>query len=132
MGSFSRALYDIYWHTTFLTSKCSFSFICLFINAEFILLIKNSCMISMLGNNFFIELVNVPLINKIIWVSGIQFYNTLSIYCTVCLPAQVMSPSISISFFTFFHPLPCGNHQPHCWLCPWVFFLFPLFNPSLF
>ena len=47
-----------------------------------------------------IEFIGVTLVNKIVWVSGAQFYNASSVYFIVCLPPQVKSFSISI------HPPP--------------------------
>ena len=50
--------------------------------------------------------------NQIIQVSGVQFYNTSSVYFIVCLPPQVKFPSITIyTLFTPFHLLsaPSGN-----------------------
>ena len=44
----------------------------------------------------FIEFIGVTLANKIIQASGAQFYNTSSVYCAVCSPSQVKSPSITI------------------------------------
>ena len=41
----------------------------------------------------FIEFVGVTLVNKILQVSGAQFYYTSSVYCTVCSPPQVRPPS---------------------------------------
>ena len=38
----------------------------------------------------------MTLVNKIIQVSGVPFYNTKSLYCIVCSPPQIMSPSITI------------------------------------
>ena len=59
-----------------------------------------------------------------LWVSGIQSYDTSSVYCIVCSPPKVKAPSVS-------HPLspldpllpppppfPPGNH--HTVLCLWV------------
>ena len=44
----------------------------------------------------FIEFIEKILVNKIIHVTSAQFYNTLSVYCTVCLPPQVKFLSITI------------------------------------
>ena len=53
---------------------------------------------SILKNlKFFIEFIRVRSVNKVIWMSSVQFYNTSSVYCIVCLPPQVKSP--------FFHYL---------------------------
>ena len=79
----------------------------------------------------FTEFVGVTLVNKILQVSGAQFYNTSSVYCTVCSPPQVRPPST-----TTYPPIPSstspdpGSH--HCWLCPRVLSLrsFSL-NPSI-
>ena len=40
------------------------------------------------------------IVNKITQVSGVQCYTTSSVYCTVCSPPLVKSPSITI-----YHPL---------------------------
>ena len=45
---------------------------------------------------FFIEFIRVTLVNKIIYISGLQFYNTpvlynTSVYCIVCSLPQVES-----------------------------------------
>ena len=56
---------------------------------------------------FFIEFIEVILVNKIIWVSDVQFYNTLAVCCTVCSPPQLKSPS-----FTIYSPLPSSTF-PH-------------------
>lgn len=40
------------------------------------------------------------MINKIISVSGIQFYHTSSVYCIVYVPPQVKFPSITIGRFS--------------------------------
>ena len=44
----------------------------------------------------FIKCTGMTLLNEIIQVSGIQFYNTSSVYHIVCLPHQVKCPSIII------------------------------------
>ena len=48
-----------------------------------------------------IEFVEVIVVHKIIQVSGVQFYKTSPVYCTVCSPPKVKSPSITI-----YPPLP--------------------------
>ena len=53
---------------------------------------------------FFITPIGVTVANKIKEVSGILFYNTSSVYCTVCSPPQVKSPSITI-----YSPLPSST-----------------------
>ena len=57
----------------------------------------------------------VTLVNKFIQVSGIQFYNTSSVYCVVCSPPKVKSPSITIypplPSSTAPTPSPSGNHR---------------------
>ena len=49
----------------------------------------------------FIEFIGVTLVNKILQVSGVQFYNTSPVYCTVCSPPHLKSASITI-----YPPLP--------------------------
>ena len=44
----------------------------------------------------FIEFIGLTLVNKIIEISGVQFYNTSSVHCTAYSPLQVKSPSITI------------------------------------
>ena len=66
-----------------------------------------------------IEFIGVALINKIMLVSGTHFYNTPSVYCTVCSPPQVKSPSITIyPPFTLSylppHPFPSGDQHTVC------------------
>ena len=51
--------------------------------------------------SFFIELIGEALVNKIIQLSGVQFYNTSSVCCSVCSLPKVRSPSI-----TFYPSLP--------------------------
>ena len=45
---------------------------------------------------FLIEFFGVTLVNQIIQVSGVQFYNISSIHCIVCSSPQVKPPSILI------------------------------------
>ena len=54
---------------------------------------------------FFIEFIGMTLVNC---TSGVQFYNTSSVYCIVFSPSQVKSPSITIYPYTLFylHPVP--------------------------
>ena len=77
-------------------------------------------------------LIGVTLVNKIIQVSGAQFYNTSSVHCSVCSPPQVKSPSITI--YPPYPPPPLPPWQSwHCCPCPWVLSFFPfLFNPRTF
>ena len=51
-------------------------------------------------------------------VSGVLFYNTSSVYCIVCSPPQVKSPSITIyHFFSFFYLLPYPlNSRSYAWI----------------
>ena len=56
---------------------------------------------------FCIEFIEVALVNKIIQVSGVQFYKTSSVYCIVCSPPQVKSPSTTI------YPLIPSSNSPH-------------------
>ena len=64
----------------------------------------------------------MTLVNKIIHVSGAQFYNTSSVYYIVRSPPQVMSQSMP-----FIPPIPSSTpspwQSPHCCLCPWDFSL---------
>ena len=58
------------------------------------------------------EFVGVTLVNKIIWVLGVQFYNTLSVYCIVCSP-----PNVQFPFITVYPPFTLylsGNHTIIC------------------
>ena len=75
----------------------------------------------------FIKFIQVTLVNKIIEVSGVQFYNTSSEHCIMCLPPQVKSPCIPmyppIPSSTLLHPSP-SQQSPHCCPYPWAFFLF--------
>ena len=49
---------------------------------------------------FFIEFIGVALVNKATQVSGVQFYNTSSVYHAVCSPPE---SGLSTTIF----PLPC-------------------------
>ena len=65
---------------------------------------------------FKIDFIGVTLVNKIIYVPGVQFHNTPSVYCIVCSPPQVKSPATTIyAPFAVFYPLPppfpSGNHH---------------------
>ena len=51
----------------------------------------------------------MALVNKIVSVSGVQFYNTSSVHCIVCSPPQVKSPPITIHPLSTLFPLP---HPP--------------------
>ena len=44
----------------------------------------------------FIEFIGVTLANKILQASRVQFYNSSPVYCIVCSPLKVQSPSITI------------------------------------
>lgn len=45
---------------------------------------------------FVIEFMGVTLLNKIMWVSGVQVYNTSSVCGIVGSPPHVQSPSLTI------------------------------------
>ena len=52
---------------------------------------------------FITGFIGVTLVNEIIQVSGVQFYNASSAYCIVCSPSKIKSPSVTIyPAFTFF------------------------------
>ena len=83
---------------------------------------------------FLIEFIGVILVNKLIQVSGAQFYNTASEHCVVCSPlppAQVKSQPITIylsSTFLYLRP-HLGDH--HTVVHVHEFFPFSLLlNPS--
>ena len=73
----------------------------------------------------------MTLANEMIQVSGVQFYNASPVYCTVCSPPQVKSPSITISFYrlsTLFHsptPSPSSNLHTVVCVCEFSFCLIP-------
>ena len=85
---------------------------------------------------FLIEFVGVTLVNKIIQVSGAQFYNTSSVHCTVCspLPPHPKS-SLCPSPFSAPHlpPTPCFASPGKCHTAVHNpgFFLYFLLNPSI-
>lgn len=58
------------------------------------------------GGFFFIEFIGVRLVNKMIQVSGEQFYYTSSDCCIVCLQPKVKSTSITVypPFTLFYFP----------------------------
>ena len=61
-----------------------------------------------------IEFIGMTLVNKFIQVSGVQFYNTSSVYCIVYSPPQVKSsiiiyPSLPSSTSPS-SPFPYGSH----------------------
>ena len=59
----------------------------------------------MLSPKSFKKCIGVTLFNRIMWVSGVQFYNTPSVYCIVCSPLQVRSPSSTVSpLYPLFYP----------------------------
>ena len=64
-----------------------------------------------------IKLAVVILVNKIIQVSGIHFYDKWSVYCIVCSPSKVRSSATIWCTlpFTTLHLLPSGN-LPYCCL----------------
>ena len=66
------------------------------------------------------------LVNKIILVSGVQFHNTSFVFCVVCSPPWVKSPSITI-----YPPFPSGNRHAVVCVYEGFFSLIPLlFSPS--
>ena len=72
----------------------------------------------------FTEFIAVTMVNKIIYVSAVQFYNTSSVYCIVCLPPK---SSLLPSHLSLINPLlrpPSLCQSPCCCLCAWVFLLF--------
>ena len=76
----------------------------------------------------------MTLANKIIQVSGAQFYNISNVHCTVCSPPQVTSLPSPLPPDTLLHrPSPhLPQQSPHCCSCPWVFsFLLNPFTPPL-
>ena len=78
---------------------------------------------------YFIEFIGVTLVNTIMQVSGVQFYNTSSVYCTVCSPPQVKLSSIVIfppfTLVCLPHPSgPSGHH--HTLVCVYEVFIWPL------
>ena len=63
-----------------------------------------------------LNLLGWHLVNNIKLVSGVQFYNTSSVYCIVCLSPQVKSPSVTMCpLCTLFYlpppPSPSGSHR---------------------
>ena len=44
------------------------------------------CVLDFFFFLIFIELIGVTLVNKIIWVTSVQFDSTSSVYCNVCSP----------------------------------------------
>ena len=69
----------------------------------------------LLLKTFFIEFIGVTLVNEIIHVSGIQFYNTSSVYCIVYSSTKVKSPFVTIyppfSSSTSLTHFPSSNHN---------------------
>ena len=67
--------------------------------------------------NFLIEFIEWgSIVSKVMQVAEVQFYNIPSVYCTVCSPPEVKSPSITIypSFTLSYIPpphFPSGNHH---------------------
>ena len=83
---------------------------------------------------FLIEFIVVTLFNKIMQVSGVQFCNTSSVYCTVCSPPQVKSPFITLypsTLLDLSHP-PFPLVSPYCCLCLYVVVLKGLNLPISF
>ena len=83
----------------------------------------------------------MALVQEITQVSCAEFFNTASVHCIVCSPAQVKSPSITtLSRYTLLH-LPSPHPRPAAIttllsivVCVYEFFLFYfsfLLNPSL-
>ena len=76
----------------------------------------------------------MPLVNKIIQVSCVQFYSTSSVQCI-----GVHHPKSSLRPAPFIPSVPCSTSLQlpfpstlsHSCLCPWVFFYFFLFAQSL-
>ena len=65
------------------------------------------------------------MVNKIIWVSAVQFYNTLSVYCMFTTPSPLPTPYIPPTLFsTLSHPTS-GNE--HAVVCVYEVYLF-IFN----
>ena len=55
----------------------------------------------------FIRLIEVTLVNKIMKLSGVQVYNTSSVYCTVCSPPKSHTlPSPFLPLYPHLPPLP--------------------------
>ena len=69
---------------------------------------------------FFINaFIGVTLLNKVIYVLSVWFYDTWSLYCIVCPPSKVKLSSVTISLVPFTltspsTPLPSGNHRTVC------------------
>ena len=55
--------------------------------------------------------IGVTLVNKIILVSGVQFYNTSFVCCAVCLP-----PEVKTSYITIFSPFTLSYLPPPSFL----------------
>lgn len=86
---------------------------------------------------FFIKFINVSLVNTIIEIWGVQFYNTSSVCYIVWSPPQAKSPFITVCPFTLFclflPPFPTGNHHAVVHVHEVSVFFFVLFLiPSLF
>ena len=78
---------------------------------------------------FLSKLIGVTLVNKIIQVSSVQFYNiSSSAYRNLCLPPKVKSPSITI----YSLPLPFSTSSTSSPLVPTVLFLVSLRFVHLF
>ena len=68
------------------------------------------------ASSFLIKFIGVTLVNEIIWVSSVHFYDTWSVYCIVCPPPKVKSSSVTLylaPFTLYYHStrLPSGNHH---------------------
>lgn len=57
--------------------------VCVAIHVVYICVYSFSCIYCLFF--LFIEFMGVTLVNKIIQISGIQFYSPSSVFCTVCL-----------------------------------------------
>ena len=84
----------------------------------------------------FIEIFVVTLVNKIIQVSGVQFYNTSFVHCIVCLPPQLkfpitVCPLLSAPFYILLRPFPCGSNH-HIVVCVYEVLFFSCLIPSPF
>ena len=86
-----------------------------------------------IDESFYIKFIGMSLVNKIIQVSGVHFYDTWSVYCFMCTPPKVKSSSIIIIYFGPLYTLlpPCtfssGNHHTVVYVYEFLFCLFFLF-----
>ena len=100
--------------------------LCLFLCPQVLFFIKKFLLIEFIG---------VTLVNKIILVSGVQFYHTSSVHRTVCSPLQVQCPSTTIyppllSPTSSHPPFPFGSH--HTIVCVYDFLVLFYLVPSPF